>query len=279
MGFEKLLSASAINLYFQCPRRFYYRYILKMPIKDSIHTVRGSLVHSVLEDFYELNPSELTNINYKKVISDKVKLLLDKHWTANKGKLDSLGLSKDKIDFYYDDSTLQLDKWVNKFSGQLEKKLSSVFMIKKAWDYFFPAHRELKIISKKLGLIGYIDQVLHLSDRHLLIDYKTSSSPKLSDDYALQMTVYHMLYKEIYNIAAESYLWFLKFGLKKVPVTESLIVNTTKKIFTVHEAFKSKNILDYQKNVTPLCKWENERGSGCCDFYDQCFSQKRLNET
>lgn len=273
---SRILSPSAINLYFQCPRRFYYRYIKKLPVKDSIYALRGSIVHEVLEKIYDINSSELTNVNYKKIIQQKISELFKSEWENSKTKLNNLKLGKDMLDFFYEDSTVQLDMWTSKFLAQLEKKLTEVFMIKKAWDYYFPKERELKLISNSLGMIGYVDQVLELGDRMLIIDYKTSKSPKLSPEYNLQLAAYFLMYKEKYNIEPETYLWFLKFGLKRIAITPELITDTRFKIEQVHEALKSESILDYPRNETGLCKWCNANGSGQCDFYDECFSQTQL---
>lgn len=276
--FVRLLSPSGINLYFQCPRKFYYRYILKLPMKDSIHTVRGTIVHTVLEKLYDIDENKLTNVNYKKVIYEYVSNLFEKEWQINIQKLNKLGLPSDELEFYYKDSQAQLDKWLQKFIDQLEKKLKEEFIIKKAWKYYYPTHRELKLLSNGMGLIGYVDQVLTLGDRHLVIDFKTSKSPKLSPEYNLQLACYNLMYHEKYNVVPETFLWFLKFGLKKVPISKEIITDTKFKIEQVHQALKSSNILDYPKNITPLCKWSNANGSGQCDFYDQCFNQKELIE-
>lgn len=276
MKFKRLLSPSAINLYFQCPRKFYYRYIKGLPTKDSIHTVRGSLVHNVLENFYDLNDSNLTNVNYKKVIHEEISSLFKKEWEKNIPKMKSLGISNVEIEFYKEDTTIQLSKWTEKLIDQLEKKLSEVFMIKNAWKYFFPKYRELKLLSNNLGIIGYADQVLELGNRHLVLDFKTSKSPKISFDYQLQLAMYNIMYKEKYGIEPETFLWFLKFGLKKVPVTSDIIIDTKFRIEQVHKAMQSTNILDYPKNITPLCKWSNANGNGQCDFYDNCFNQQTL---
>jgi len=273
---KRVLSPSAINLYFQCPRRFYYRYILGLPSRDSIHTVRGSAAHTVLENFFDIEPEKLTNLNYKKILHEHISVLFKEEWENSQKKLLALDLPKDQLDYYYDDTTIQLDKWLNIFLNQLEKKLKEVFLIKKAWKYFYPKHRELKLISNNLGVLGFLDQVLTLGDRNLIIDFKTSASPKISSDYQLQMTIYHILYKEKYQADAETYLWFLKFGLKRVPITNDMIVDAKFKIETVKKALDSKNILDYPKKESGLCKWCNQNGSGECDFYGQCMKQQEL---
>jgi len=274
--FERILSPSAVNLYFQCPRKFYYRYIKKLPMKDSIYTVRGNIVHDVLEKFYDLDASKLTNLNYKKIMHTELSNLFENEWKNKKSKLAALGLEKDTLNMFYEDSILQIDKWLNKFLTMVDKKLIEVFMIKDAWKYFQPKHRELRLVSNIIGVQGYIDQVVSLNGRTVVIDFKTSKSPKVSPDYALQLAVYHLLYKEKFEVEPETFLWFLKFGLKKVDITEKLIADSLFKIEQVHMALQNKKILDYPKNITPLCKWCNANGSGQCDYYDTCYEQKTL---
>jgi len=47
------LSASRVDIYQQCPRRYYYHYIEKLPRLDWDHFDLGTLVHGVLELFHE----------------------------------------------------------------------------------------------------------------------------------------------------------------------------------------------------------------------------------
>ena len=273
MRYERLLSPSAVNMYFQCPRRFYYRYILGMPVKDTIHTIRGTIVHSVLERFFDLDKSKLTNLNYRKVIHDRISSLFREEWDKAEPKLNSLDLGRKEVDYFYEDSTIQLDRWLNKFLDQMEKKMKELFMIRSAWDYYMPKHRELKLRSYELGMMGFIDQVLELGERSIIIDFKTSSKPKITPDYMLQLSVYRMLYSDKYNVEPETYLWFLRYGLKRVHILEEHITDARFRIEQVHEALKSKNILDYPKNESGLCKWENVNSKGECDFYCECFKR------
>ena len=45
----RVQSPSSIITYRQCPRKYYYHYIENLPTKPSIHTIRGKIVHSVLQ--------------------------------------------------------------------------------------------------------------------------------------------------------------------------------------------------------------------------------------
>ena len=53
-----LYSPSSILTYKQCPRKFYYQYVEKLPTKKSFALVRGSIVHSVIEDFFKIDVEE-----------------------------------------------------------------------------------------------------------------------------------------------------------------------------------------------------------------------------
>ena len=48
----KRLSPTSINTYHKCPREFFYSYIEKQKMKPNIALVKGSVIHSVLENFY-----------------------------------------------------------------------------------------------------------------------------------------------------------------------------------------------------------------------------------
>ncbi len=63
------MSPSKINTFHKCPRDFYYTYVEKRKTEPSIHLVKGSVVHKVLEDFYRKynpNPKKLLSELFKK---------------------------------------------------------------------------------------------------------------------------------------------------------------------------------------------------------------------
>jgi ATP-dependent helicase/DNAse subunit B len=59
---KRVQSPSSINTYNQCPRKYYYQYILKLPTRPSIHLVRGNIAHSVLEDFFSITHLTLESV-------------------------------------------------------------------------------------------------------------------------------------------------------------------------------------------------------------------------
>ena len=57
---KRLESPSSINTFKQCKRRYYYRYIEKLPTISNIHQVRGNIAHATLEHFFDIDVSSFT---------------------------------------------------------------------------------------------------------------------------------------------------------------------------------------------------------------------------
>ena len=56
------LSPSRVNDFTNCPQLYKYRAILNLPEEISLDAERGKLVHSVLEDLFELPRSERNQV-------------------------------------------------------------------------------------------------------------------------------------------------------------------------------------------------------------------------
>ena len=69
------LSASRVKTYQQCPRKYYYNYIEKLPRLDWDHFTLGTLVHGTLEFFHEnlRNNLSLQENNIKKIMKESFK--------------------------------------------------------------------------------------------------------------------------------------------------------------------------------------------------------------
>src|SRR3989338_2266955 len=113
--FKRIQSPSSINTYKQCPRKYYYQYMKKLPTKASIHLVRGKLSHSVLEDFFKINASIITAENYSYLLKILINDLFKKHWSGSQEQLDSLGLSTEDYLFYFNETQSMINDWVELF--------------------------------------------------------------------------------------------------------------------------------------------------------------------
>ena len=262
--FSRIQSPSSINIFRQCPRKYYYQYKERLPTSTSIHLLRGLIVHNVLEDFFSLDLSPALNDEFslKTVLLEFFK----NKWAAEQIKILALGLPEDAVKMYYEESINMLLFWFNSFYSKLSA-LSKIHGTEQAFKILTPRVEE-EYISTKRGVRGYIDAIHETDNQIKILDYKTSSKDTLTDDYKLQLAIYALLYEEKHGRRPnELAINFLKFGERYVEVTDKLLESAKKEIQWIHANTSSDNKNDYPKNVTPLCKWSN----GQCDFYKVCF--------
>ncbi|MGM5484161.1 MAG: RecB family exonuclease [Nanobdellota archaeon] len=258
-------SASSINMYKQCPRKYYYRYILKMPDPPTIHTVRGNIVHSALEHFFKINPNEINN--YEKELKKHADKLLDKFWIKNKSELKKLGMDHIELNEFYSDSRQMMNNWVARFNQKIK---DTGLEFPKAFHEIKPVAEEY-LESKNYYVRGYIDAIHKKGENIKIVDYKTSRKDIITPEYSLQAGIYALLVQEVKGYAPEIVAFdFLKGEEKEITVDEELIKNAKFEIENIHASTESDRMEDYPKKPSGLCKWSNERGSGQCPFYDIC---------
>lgn len=152
------MSASALNSYLDCPLRFYYEQILKVPSLNSEAATYGTAMHNALRSFFDKRNSvtEEDDIPVKNDLLEYFKKEMDNYisnfsdagfkFRSEKGEM---VLSK-----LYDQ---QKDSWPNKV--KLELPLRNV-------NY------------RDVQLKGFIDRLDIQDENHaVIIDYKTGSNP------------------------------------------------------------------------------------------------------
>ncbi len=259
-------SPSSINTYKQCPRRYYYQYIKKMKMLPSIHLSRGNIIHSVLEKFFDM---ELTGINLKNFelsCRKRLQALLKYYWEKNP-ELKGLGLSNDQMRFYFEESMFMLMNWFNKFNEKI--KQSREQNIQDAFKKLVP-EREHFIQSEELAVRGFIDAIETSEGQIKLMDYKTSKTFELSEEYHRQLAIYALLYTVNYGRPPQKVgIYFLKDPDKHehfLNVDGELLKFAKTEIEFMHLNTQSEDIKDYPKKPSFLCKFS----SGQCDFYEAC---------
>jgi RecB family exonuclease len=267
----RIQSPSSINVFRQCPRRYYYAYIKKYPRFPSIHLVRGNIAHSVLEDFFDetFDLSEWHICFHKKVLE-----LLDVHWDKKAEELVDLNLQKGELMNYYQDTKQMLLNWANHFQKSFEIELVKTKDLGLAFQTLTPI-RERKYESKQYGVRGFVDVI---EEKHGIIkitDYKTSKRAKISEDYKLQLAIYSLMYLEEHGkLPHKASIFFLKFNDMEIEVNQELIDFAKVEIEMVHMKTQSLLKEDYPKKPGYLCKWR----TGQCDFYDRCFKKTGFNQ-
>lgn len=270
---RRIESPSSINTYKQCPRKYYYQYIEKLPTSTSIHLLRGGIVHSVLEDFYDAKLDEERTQNYR-FLHLRLLSLFTKHWKQNKGKLEKLGLPDEELQFYFDESVMMLQNWFNRFKNKMDGRTGRGETFEQAFVSLTPK-REEEYRSEEYMVRGFIDVVHEVDGQTVVLDYKTSKKDDITEEYRLQLAIYALLYEEKHG-KRPSFVGidFLKSIEKMLPVDEELIKHARFEVEQIHASTESNHINDYPQRPSPLCKWS----SGQCDFYDACFRGVSVDE-
>lgn len=213
-----------------------------------------------MERFFEaVNPS-MSHEDMKFMIKNLFVAL----WNQKKPEMESLKI--DDLNFYFEESKMMIDTWIEFFLKELEDEKSKGFDQIDAFTRLKPK-MEVKYMDHNLKLIGYIDAITEKDGKIELLDYKTSKTADI-EKYRLQLGIYALLYKMKHGrIPDRASLFFFKHGKKSIKVDEDLIRIAQDELAKVKEDTKSEEKTDYPKCVTPLCRW----ATGECDFFDECF--------
>lgn len=263
---RRIESPSSINTYKQCPRKYYYRYIRRLPTSSSIHLIRGSVVHQVLEDFYDVELDEERTQNFR-FLHLRVLSLFTKHWKKEKKQLDTLQLSEEELRHYFDESIMMLQNWFNRFKTKMRRRMENGEDFKTAFNNLTP-QREEEYASEAFMIKGYIDLIHEVDGQIMVLDYKTSKKDTITAEYRLQLAIYAMLYEEKHGKKPHYVgIDFLKSMEKILPVDDELVQHAKFEIEQIHASTSSDDEIDYPQRPSPLCKWR----TGKCDYYDVCF--------
>lgn len=271
---RRVESPSSINTYKQCPRKYYYQYIEKLQTATSIHLIRGNIVHSVLEDFFDADLKEPETQSFRFLLL-RLLSLFKKHWSKKKADLEELGLSEGDLQFYFDETTGMLQNWFTRFKSRVTKRMEVMNVsLEQAYNDLKPL-REEEYASEEFMVRGFIDIIYELDGKTFVMDYKTSKTDHVSDAYRLQLAIYALLYEEKTGKRPDFVgIDFLKSVEKMLPVDEELIQHAKFELEQIHGSTGSDDIDDYPLNPTPLCKWK----TGQCDFYELCFENMSVED-
>jgi len=203
--FERGLNVTALNNYLDCPKKYLFKNLIRIPDVYSATLSFGSTVHKALELFFK-NSNKEEKILPKDVLLSEFEKALEKAKMSEKDEEKYKERGNDILSEYYD-------------------KYSS------AWSYKvkveFDPKRDFELESKEiLELTGKIDKIEYLNDDNSkevnLIDYKTGKpfSEKTKEqkiDYERQIVFYHLLlekYEDDNIVINKSILDFLQKNKK-----------------------------------------------------------------
>ncbi len=259
----RMQSPSSINMYRQCPRKYYYRYIEKLPTKPSIHLVRGTIAHEVLEHFFD---EIIFTDDWRLDLQKRIFKLFKDSWSSHSQELKALELTDDELLMYKEETMRMFVNYLDHFISRMEKLVDSGKTPIKAFDYLKP-RREVEYRDEELNIRGFIDCIEEYKDKVHLIDYKTSKKPEITSDYKLQLGIYALLYLREHNRLPDGVgIHFLRHNKQIIKVNDELLLEAQFQIEQIHMLTQTTAISHYPKKPSPLCNW--------CDYYDKCYGKK-----
>ena len=234
------LSPSRVTEFNNCPALYKYRVIDQLPEPPSIDAERGTLIHTILEDLFELPAAQRTLTSAKELLPSRWQNQLEE-----KPELAELIASE------------------KEWSERAESLLTNYFSLENPQS-FEPTYRELHLeldLTEKLYLHGYVDRLdVAPTGEVRIVDYKTGKAPKPGwEEKALfQLRVYALLYWRNHGVVPRL-LQLIYLGdtkLVRSSPTEAELLATEKTLFRVaEEILKAIETDIFPPKPSKLCDW------------------------
>jgi RecB family exonuclease len=255
------VSFSALETFNQCPRKYYYNYILALPRKDWPWLIFGNFVHSVLEKFHKY-------IIYYNKRNKEIK-----YGFLMRRAFDSAVRRQDRINKPISEQTQEEAKeMLRVYLDDVKKRCPDVLFVEK-WF-------EIEIGDFLLrGAMDRVDRT-EKEDEFAIVDYKTSKK-------AFDVNKNHQL--SLYSYALRRILAGQNIAAKSISKTLNFV--RLKKIKSApHDEQKIQDAVDYVNEVgnkivnnITTCKTEGEwkpiDNTFCrfCDFKDRCYKSRGMS--
>lgn len=228
-------------MYDQCPKKFYYNYIEKLPKKMWFHNVMGRVVHAALEHFHGDYLERLHKGEREEdiVLKDLMKQAFIKGRDDNKSDCTREVLEEAKpilIDY--------LEKM------KKEGMPTGIIAIEKDFDF---------LLDGKYHLNGIIDRIDKVDGKYYILDYKTSKKVEYMDDF--QLSLYALWFFEAKKKVDEVFAGYIMLRHKSMIVdyhfTREGLQKRKQEIMDRCEEILAEE--EWPKKTSILCKW--------CDFH------------
>lgn len=259
-------SVSQIQVYLQCPLKYRYRYIDKIPTPEFVETtdtLLWTLVHESLQKLYN-------NINIFKTPT-KEEFIADYYNLRAKKE-------KETAENWWEILNHHADLTIDDFKRRGE------FYLSRYYDKHTP-FKDLQVISTEkqisfqlddwINFLGFIDRLDKVWDTFIINDYKTNKNlpTEEKDQYIEQLTLYWLWIRQKYakyfkNLKAK--LYFLHFDIEdERDITQEKLKEIKNKYLNIireieqnklQYAIWSKRI--FEANQSSLCAW--------CDYQSIC---------
>ena len=239
------LSFSKIWTYLECPLKFYFQYIKKLPTKPKPYFSFGKSIHLALSEFHKLPPYP----PLESLIESLIKNWISEGYSSKEEELRELERAKEILRRYY---------------------FRNIFNYQKAFAV------EQKVIFKINGIemISYIDRIDKIGDDYEIVEYKTGknglaykSLGLLDESNLLQMSIYKIAAQEILKKKPKYItLYYLSLPQEKIKldIPEEKIEESKNIILEVYKKIEEGY---FPKRENKFCNF--------CDFRKECELWKK----
>lgn len=242
----KHLSPSSASMFRQCPQRWKFRYVDKLPDPPGEAALAGTFAHRVLEDLLDLDATERTLASARSLAGEV--------WAE---------MESDK-----DFAALELDA-----DGVRNFKWTAWRAIEGLWDLEDPSSVDVVAteteVSVQIGgvpFVGYIDRVEEGADGLVVSDYKSGRAPgrKFAESRLEQVLLYAAALTEIHGtLPARARLMYLGQRIDEIEVTAENIAEVTQRLAdTWEDLLRRTETGEFPPEPGPLCGW--------CAFVRHC---------
>jgi putative RecB family exonuclease len=234
------LSFSRVDTYGNCPRKFRYAYVDKLPGRPGPHLSFGTSIHAALEDFYDRKLPECPT-------EEQLLGFLYERWDGS-GFVD---LDRDEQLAFY--------RHAQDVLRRFHRRCAPTYRLPAATEAWF----ELPI-GYEATVVGSIDRVDVDDDGRLhVIDYKTNRKVKDRQRVAgsLQLAIYALACRHLFGtLPATVSLDFVVAGVEVAVAVEDLdLEGARQQVLDTAAAVRADR---YEPTPNPLCDW--------CDYRAIC---------
>jgi putative RecB family exonuclease len=241
------LSPSRAGDFMACPLLYRFRTIDRLPEPSSPDAVRGSLVHKVLEDLYDLPAPSRT--------PDRARSMLVPTWEALLAEEPEIA----EMFAPAGEQGTDVDSWL----VTCREVLDRYFTLEDPRQ-LEPAERELYVetlLDSRLLLRGFVDRLDIAPDGRIrVVDYKTGRSPgeRYEAKALFQMKFYALVIWRTRGVIP-SMLQLIYLGnseiMRYVPDEQDLLATERKVEAIWHAIRRAEESGDWRPNPSKLCDW------------------------
>ncbi len=240
------LSPSRAGDFLACPLLYRFRTIDRLPEPPSVDAVRGTVVHKVLEDLFDLPAPDRT--------PDRAAAMVVPAWEAVLEAEPALASL-----FADDEDGAAIGFWLTSCRSVLARYFSL-----EDPRLLEPAERELYVetlTDTRLLLRGVIDRVDIASDGAIrVVDYKTGPSPRQEFEgrSLFQLKFYALVIWRMRGVIPKrlQLIYLANAEILSYDPDEQDLLATERKVQAIWEAVhRAQESGDWQPSPGPLCKW------------------------